>query len=413
MPRMHVKPICRTMRHMVTTGRFQLLLLILLSAVALAAQAPATQAGSVTGQLRTLAGAPAIAVRVAAIAAPPVNARREEGQQYVESTPPVSTALTNNDGRYRLANIPPGRYYILAGALGEGTFYPSTATEDGATLITIAPGATTANLDFRILKALGGTVSGRVRPGADPSARERAILSGGKLEELLEVPVASDGSFGFGHVPAGTYLLSLFPNPPGMSSLVVRVGERDVDNVELAPPPTRAVTGRIVVQHGPLPRAKLQFDTPHGQIGATINPDGTFTTRLHPARHDVYLGGMPPGYFVTSVRAGSTDASRGLVVGNADVSGVVITVAAPSRLPRIRGRITGPSTGRALPTTVEATGPIMGTLTTAVRPDGSFEFTAVTPGAYDLRFPQVPDLAPIAVVVDWNDAERQIALPVR
>ena len=398
---------------MLTTGRFQLLLLMLLSAVALAAQAPVIQTGSVTGQLRTLAGAPAIAVRVAAIAAPPVNARREEGQQYVESTPPVSTALTNNDGRYRLANIPPGRYYILAGALGEGTFYPSTATEDGATLITIASGATTANLDFRILKAFGGTVSGHVRPGADSSAHEKAILSGGKLEELLEVPVASNGSFGFGHVPTGTYLLSIFPNPPGMGSLVVRVGETDVADVELAPPPTRAVSGRIVVQNGPLPRAKLQFDTPQGQIGATINPDGTFSTRLHAARHDVYMGGLPSGYSVASIRVGSQDASRGVVVGNADVSGVVITVAAPRRLPRIRGRITGLSTARAFPTTVEATGPIMGTLTTAVRPDGSFEFTAVTPGAYDLRLPQVPELAPITVVVDWDDTERQIAMPVR
>ena len=146
---------------MSTSGRFQS---VLLPVVALAAQATAVQVGSVTGQLRTLAGAPAIAIRVAAITAPPVNARREEGQQYVESTPPVSTALTNSDGRYRLANVPPGRYYILAGALGEGTFYPSAASEDGATLITVASGATTANLDFSILKALGGTVSGHVRP---------------------------------------------------------------------------------------------------------------------------------------------------------------------------------------------------------------------------------------------------------
>jgi hypothetical protein len=198
-----------------------------------------------------------------------------------------------------------------------------------------------------------------------------------------------------------------------MPSLVVRVGESDVENLELAPPPTRAVAGRIVVQNGPLPRAKLQFDTPQGQIGATINPDGTFSTRLHAARHEVYLGGLPPGYSVASVRVGSVDASRGLLVGSADVSGVVITVAAPARLPRLRGRMTGLSSARTFPTIVEATGPIMGRLTTAVRPDGSFEFTAVTPGAYDLRLPQLPDLAPIAVVVDWNDSERQIAMPVR
>jgi hypothetical protein len=167
------------------------------------------------------------------------------------------------------------------------------------------------------------------------------------------------------------------------------------------------------VQNGPLPRAKLQFDTPQGQIGATINPDGTFSTRLHAARHEVYLGGLPPGYSVASVRVGPADDSHAIVVGAADVSGVVITVAAPRLLPRIRGRITGRSTTRLSPTTVEATGPIIGTLTTAVRPDGSFEFPVVTPGAYDLRLPQVPEVPPIAVVVDWNDTERQVALPIR
>jgi hypothetical protein len=401
------------MRHVSMLRRFRILLLLPLSAAALTAQTPPGQAGSVTGQLRTLAGAPAIAIRVAAVAAPAANSRRADGQQYVESVAPASTALTNNEGRYRLANIPPGRYYILAGALPDATYYPGTATEDGAMVVTIASGATTANLDFRLLKAFGGTVAGRVRPHADADAQEKAVLSGGKLEELLEVPVAPSGSFAFGHVPPGVYLLSLFPNPPGMASLVVRVGETDVSGVELAPPPTRAVTGRIVVQNGPLPRARLLFDTPQGSIGAAINRDGTFSTRLHAARHNIYLGGLPAGYSVASVRVGREDASRGLVVGDADVSGIVITVAAPRRLPRLRGRITGLSAARVAPATVEATGPIIGTLTTAVRPDGSFEFAAMTPGVYDLRLPQVPDFVPIAVVIDWNDTERQIAMPVR
>jgi hypothetical protein len=395
--------------------RFRILLLLPLSAAALTAQTPPGPAGSVTGQLRTLAGAPAIAIRVAAVAAPAANANRADGQQYVESVAPASTALTNNEGRFRLANIPPGRYLILAGALPDATYYPGTTAEDGAMVVTVASGATTANLDFRLLKAFGGTVTGRVRPRAGAAAqaeKERAVLSGGKLEELLEAPVAPDGSFAFGHVPTGVYLLSLFPNPPGMASLVVRVGETDVAGVELAPPPTRAVTGRIVVQNGPLPRARLLFDTPQGSIGAAIDGDGNFSTRLHAARHDVYLGGLPEGYSVASVRVGTEDASRGLVVRDADVSGVVITVAAPRRLPRLRGRIAGLSAARVAPAVVEATGPIVGTLRTAVRPDGSFEFAAVTPGVYELRLPQVPAFVPIAVVVDWNDTERQIAIAV-
>ena len=308
------------------TRRSQFLLLVPLSAAALAAQAPGVPGGSVTGQVRTLAGAPAVAIRVAAVAAPPVNIRREDGQEYVASVAPASTALTNNDGRYRLLNIPLGRYYIQAGAVPDATYYPGTAKEESATVITITPGSTMPNLDVRLLKAFGGIVSGQVRRRPDAPEKERAILSGGKLEELLETPVASNGTFAFGHVPTGVYLLSLFPNPPGMASRIVRVAETDVSDVELAPPATQLVTGRIVVRNGQLPRAILQFDNPQEPVSATINPDGTFTARVHAARHVVYVGGLPPGYSVDSVRVGSEDVSRGLVVGNADVSGVVITI---------------------------------------------------------------------------------------
>jgi hypothetical protein len=95
------------------------------------------------------------------------------------------------------------------------------------------------------------------------------------------------------------------------------------------------------------------------------------------------------------------------------VTGVVITIAAPSRLPRVRGQIAGLPNARLSSSKVEMTGPIIGSLETAVRPDGSFEFAAVTPGNYRLRLPQVPELAPIYVVVSWNDAEVQVGTPGR
>src|SRR5262249_57296234 len=86
------------------------------------------------------------------------------------------------------------------------------------------------------------------------------------------------------------------------------------------------------------------------------------------------------GYYVTSVRAGSQDGTQGIVVGNADISNVVITVAAPRQLPKVRGQISGLPNARLSSTKVQLTGPIIGSLETGVRQDGSFEFAAVTPG---------------------------------
>src|SRR5215471_8922640 len=398
---------------------FRMLWEVFVSALALALvlllQGGQARPGTVTGQLRALDGSPAIAVRVAAMPVPTSNAKPEDGVQYFQYPPPESSTLTDNQGRYRLTNLPPGRYYIMAGAFGEPTYYPGTANMEMATPIMLSPGSTaSASLDFKLLRLLGGKVSGQVKTTGTRDSQLKATLLGGKLEELLDATIANDGSFEFGHVPPGTYLVGLFPRPPGFSSLVVSVGDKDVTNLQLVAPPTRAVSGRIVVQNGPLPHALLAFATEKSYEDATIKPDGTFTTRLHEARQRVDLAGMPVGWNVASVRIGSQDASEGFVVGNADVSGMVITVAAPQRLPKLRGSITGLAPARYGTTKVQVTGPINGSLEVPIQQDGSFEFAALVPGLYRLRLTQVTELSPMNVVVaGWDTTQVQVAVPAK
>src|SRR5215510_7735887 len=130
-------------------------------------------AGIVAGQLRSVEGSPAVAVRVAAIPAPTETTRPSFGSQYFYAQPPVSTTLTDNQGRYRLANIPPGRYFIVSGV----TFYPSTVDADRAVVVTVSSSSTMENMDFQLQRAFGGRVSGRVNPRADTGRQEKAILS--------------------------------------------------------------------------------------------------------------------------------------------------------------------------------------------------------------------------------------------
>ena len=166
-----------------------------------------------------------------------------------------------------------------------------------------------------------------------------------------------------------------------------------------------------MVENGPLPRAQLAFSTATGYVGASIDPDLTFSARLHSTRHQVELAGMPVGYSVVSIRTGSADASQGLVVSNADISGVVITVSAPRHLPRMRGHIAGLRGARSSSTKVQLTGPIVGSLEASVGQDGSFEFPAMIPGLYSLKLSDISGFAPVNVVVTWNDAEVQLAVP--
>ena len=102
-----------------------LALLLLLQA------ATAARPGVVTGQLQTKEGTPAAAIRISALPAPPPNIRPSDGQNYYATTAPASTALTDAQGRYRLANLAPGRYFVIASVFGYPTFYPGTTNADG------------------------------------------------------------------------------------------------------------------------------------------------------------------------------------------------------------------------------------------------------------------------------------------
>ena len=370
--------------------------------------AAAVKPGVVAGSLQMSDGSPAAAVRVAAIVAPPPNIRPTDGQNYYTSQPPVSVALTNAEGRYQLANVPPGRYFIVAGVTGQATYYPATTNIDDATAVTVDAGGAVDNLNFKLMLSPGSRVRGRVTPAPAAGVAEKAVLSGVNLGELLEAPVRPDGTFEFGRIPRGNYLLSLYPAFPGLASLRFGVTDQDVAGLEFVRPPLHQVTGRIVMRSGPIPRSFLAFSTPQDFVGATVNPDGTFTTKLHAARHRVELGGLPVGYAIESVRLGPADVmSDGFAVGNGDVSGLVITVKTPQVLPALKGRVVAPA-GSLASARVEITGPVVGTLEAPVKADGSFEFAALPKGLYRLRVPQLQQIAPVNVVVDDRGADVQL-----
>src|SRR5262249_19241974 len=121
------------------------------SLILLLQSAANVQPGVLAGQLTALGGSPAIAIRVSAIPAPTPPLGVWDGMGSHRTHPPVSSALTDNQGRYRLVNIPPGRYFIVAGP----TYYPSTINPEAATVLTVTPDSTTQNLNFQLMTAFG------------------------------------------------------------------------------------------------------------------------------------------------------------------------------------------------------------------------------------------------------------------
>jgi hypothetical protein len=396
---------------------------LLVAAVTVAqaqAPGPAPRAGTavITGQLKTVDGKPAADVRVSALTAPPEAVRPEEGIragdgiQYYLPPPPTRTVMTDQDGRYRLDNLPAGRYVVAAGLPGQDTYYPDAVDGNTATPVTLTAGGT-ATADFALLAPLAGRITGRVVPPPEAGAKENAILSGVYLTELVEAPVRPDGTFAFGRVPEGTYLVDLFPTVPGLKSVLFDVEQNDVNNLQLIRPKLYTVSGRFNVARGPLPWALLAFYTNTSYAAADIKDDGTFTVKLNSATHFPDLAGMPSDYEMTRLRLGNQDVTKGLVVGDHDVSGLVIDVAVPDKLPRLQGRVTGVARDRLSSMRVEISGPIFGTVRAPVRADGTFAFQDLTPGAYWLTIPEAPQLQPIYVAVDWSGANVTVAVPPR
>ena len=97
--------------------------------------------GAVTGIVRTAEGNPAAGVRVTAM-------RSDAADDTLRAM--ASLTQTDETGRYRLENVPPGSYFIAAGRVDMPTFYPGTLEIAKGTAISISSSATVADIDFVI-----------------------------------------------------------------------------------------------------------------------------------------------------------------------------------------------------------------------------------------------------------------------
>ena len=143
---------------------------------------PVQQPGTVTGVLRLADGKPAAGVRIAAVSQ---TAALEE-----TAAGPTLSSITETDaqGRYRLDNVPPGRYFIAAGRLDLMTYYPGTPNMVAGQTVLVTAGSTVTSIDF----VLNASSAGRADPGAQAGTillrlpLDVRVEGGGRLPLLTE-----------------------------------------------------------------------------------------------------------------------------------------------------------------------------------------------------------------------------------
>jgi hypothetical protein len=188
-------------------------------------QAPAPRqadGGTIAGEIRLPDGTPAARVRVGALA---IRVRSPNTNGIT-----VLSRMTETDeaGRYRLENVPAGRYYIVAGTITSPMYYPGTFSLADAANITVVSGTNIAGLNFnfpriepqvsegQLLISLGSisgrivTENGRRWPLFIPTLY--VFVEGGTKTKVGADGVKIKGSGTFGATPVskdGTFSLNL------------------------------------------------------------------------------------------------------------------------------------------------------------------------------------------------------------
>jgi len=357
--------------------------------------------GTIEGRVVTADGKPITEIRVSAIEIAP------DSQSVTTPSTLTRIVQTGSDGRFRLDNIPPGRYYVAAGLIDFPTFYPGVATASRAEAVSVRAGASIENVNITVLSEAGGVVGGRIL-GISPSLpfplRVRLSAPSIPLNQYV-VAVDATGSFQFPRMLPGEYDLSVVQNNPGSKPVHIVIHGDDVRNLEILAP--LMIVGRIVVDDGrPLPYAAATRPNPrdasitlsvnHGSVRA----DGGFgINSVTPgASYRIEVTGIPFGYYLKAIVAGSID----LMKDSLDLTGplspeIVVTLttsrpASESAGVKVSGRVTGfiKPLADAASATITLTSQLIGVAGShsgeaSAHADGTFEFLDVPPGTYGVR----------------------------
>lgn len=278
---------------------------------------------------------------------------------------PLSGGIVTDDlGEFRLGNVPPGAFFLLAlsGPFATGnvlggpggpssrgygfalTFFPGTARPADAQPIKIDVRGITAPVAFALVPSDMGKVSGRVidRSGLPVSRANVMLLQLHNGDIRMIVPARAtadaDGFFSIDNVPVGSFVAQAF-GVSGFASGMVTVSPQETATVALTTAPRSSVRGRFVFDgpDGPALLNRIRISTtptdfvrgPAGGIvpRSVIHDDGTFEVSgllgFNRLNFDIPL----PWTLVSMSSAGNDVTDRPIDSSAGDIDGLRVTFA--------------------------------------------------------------------------------------
>jgi protocatechuate 3,4-dioxygenase beta subunit len=285
---------------------------------------------------------------------------------------------TDDRGRYRIINVPPGRYFVAAAAgsttvaqpIGDVpgyalTYFPAAVATGDAQPVDITGATTAADLDMALVRTPTARISGRV-VGSNPRAVvvPQMTLETSYRSKSLSGPSFTafrqqDGRFEFRNVPPGDYVIQASSTRTSRSTegdfaaQFVTVTGTDVTDVVLQAAAGSTIAGRVIFD-GRDPPAIPDFGiVPEGAdldlaprqprfvARAELHPDLTFViSGVHGPRR-IVVTESPGGWTLKSVFANGVDVTdRALPFGQPQQSLSDVEVLLTDRLTELDGTVT-------------------------------------------------------------------------
>jgi protocatechuate 3,4-dioxygenase beta subunit len=282
-------------------------------------------------------------------------------RQYIqgkEQFMPMQGGMSSDNGDYRISDLMPGRYWVIANVRRmsaepparnqEGkpqedyitTYYPSATDQPSARAIELEGGQEATGIDIRMLKGRVYRIRGKL-VGASTTDKS----SSGPAVRIMLMPrqrsgmvsfmgtganVREDGSFEIGNVPSGSYHLIAMPaqqqGMPTISAKVpIEVTRNDLEDVALTVTPSFTLRGSVrvdgdVQQLEQAQGKKMSFASLRVQLspfegtafmappGGSPKDDGSFILEnTSPDKYRVMVYNPPRGTWIKSIRAGDQE----------------------------------------------------------------------------------------------------------
>ena len=313
---------------------------------------------AIVGQVFDEDGEPLPAVEVQALIKASKLPENPDAPPAAVTLAPISTALTNDLGQFRLYNLPPGEYFVSAvdsgmpelseEALTGGfmyeladapqpkyppTYYPGTTDSSQAAKIEVRSGGE-SRVEFHLSHVDTHRVSGRVIDASGRPVQGAAVLISPDdlATEFSSLRYNGDsdanGRFQITSVAPGNYTIEASlreEQKQWIAERSVTVTSDDVAGMELALLPPVKISGRITFQGN----ASLQpgrglvwlrsaEDRGHGFGAGEIRKDNTFVVdNLIPGRYTVSVSSLAGESYLAAAHLGTSDVLKsGLTVAN-------------------------------------------------------------------------------------------------